>query len=141
VWLSFCISASTTPHIGDFDKAWKGQTTRSQRRYREWQYAFRRSGPSGQPCGSPKPRLNSLWAASAMREPSSIIYISRTTGTPQEVDIITSPPQQDPYTKVRTLNRLSPSKNHNHANISCTTTDLVHYFIYGTSITLILTYI
>jgi hypothetical protein len=57
----------------------------------EWQYAFSHSGASGQPCGSPEPRFNFFWQASATRERSfTTSSRSWTTGTQQGWRILSS---------------------------------------------------
>jgi hypothetical protein len=65
----------------------------NQWRYPEW--------PSGQPCGSPKTRLKSLWPASALREQNVTTSSQLDHRYAEEVEnIITSVPQQDTYTKL-----------------------------------------
>jgi hypothetical protein len=69
-------SRASTSHIGDPDKAWSLQKVHHQRRHPEWPCDFRRSGPSDQPCGSPKLRRSFSWPASAARGPSFPHYLA-----------------------------------------------------------------
>jgi hypothetical protein len=75
------------------------RTAHYQQRYPEWPYGLRRSGPSDQLCGSPKPRCNLSWHALSS-EQTKFCYVF------SHLD------QRYGYTTLRTelVSRLSPSR-------------------------------